>query len=120
MQEFLTPLLQCPISMSLVTLVYTATLPFLSKRYAAKWRYSVWLVIATGWIFPFRPRIDLWSLPMQMPDIPITSIQPITNAIPPIGNAGNIVSVQATIHLWWVVAAIWMSYYIMLYGMSIL
>lgn len=107
MRGFLTALLQCSVSMSLVTLVYAAILPLLSKRYAAKWRYMVWLVIAAGWIFPFRPRIDLSFLPIQMPDIPITPVQPITNAIPPMADAGDIVNAPATIPLWWVLAAIW-------------
>ena len=109
MQIFLTALLQCSVSMSLVTLVYAAILPLLSKRYAAKWRYMVWLVIAAGWIFPFRPRIDLSFLPAQMADIPVTPVQPIINAIPPMADTGDIVSAPATIPLWWVLAAIWIA-----------
>lgn len=104
MRDFLTALLQCSVSMSLVTLVYAVILPLLSKRYAAKWRYMGWLVIAAGWIFPFRPRIDLSFLPAQMPDIPV---QPIINAIPSMTDAGDIVNAPATIPLWLVIAAIW-------------
>ncbi len=104
MRGFLTALLQCSVSMSLVTLAYAAILPLLSKRYAAKWRYIVWLVIAAGWIFPFRPRITLSFLTAQMTDIPI---QPIINAIPSIADAGDIVNAPVTIPLWWVLAAIW-------------
>ena len=83
--------------MSLVTLVYAAILPLLSKRYAAKWRYMVWLVIAAGWIFPFRPRIDLSFLPAQMADIPVTPVQPIINAISSMSDAGNVVNSPVTI-----------------------
>ncbi len=93
--------------MSLVTLVYAAILPLLSKRYAAKWRHMVWLVIAAGWIFPFRPRIDLSFLPAQMTDIPVTPMQPIINAIPSMTDAGGIVNTPATIPLWLVLAGIW-------------
>lgn len=107
MRDFLTALLQCSISMSLITLVYVAILPFLSKRYAAKWQYMVWLVIAAGWIFPFRPRIKLPFLPMQIQEIPITPIQPIVNIIPSIANSGGIVNTPATLPLWWALAAIW-------------
>ncbi len=107
MRDFLTALLQCSISMSLVTLVYAAILPLLSKRYAAKWRYMVWLVIAAGWIFPFRPQIDLSILPAQMADIPVTPIQPIMNVIPSMADTGGIVNDPATIPLWWMLAAIW-------------
>lgn len=107
MQTFLTVLLPCSVSMSLVTLVYAAILPLLSRRYAAKWRYMVWLVIAAGWIFPFRPRIDLSFLPTQMPDIPVSPVQPIINAMPPITDTGAMVNNQGTIPLWWALAAIW-------------
>ena len=107
MQDFLTTLLQCSVSMSLVTLVYAAILPLLSKRYAAKWRYIVWLVIAAGWIFPFRPRIDLPFLPAQMTDIAVMPVQPIINAIPSMEDTGDIVNVPTITPLWWVLAAIW-------------
>ena len=107
MQDFLTTLLQCSVSMSLVTLVYAAILPLLSKRYAVKWRYLVWLAIAAGWIFPFRPRIDLSFLHMQMPHIPVTPIQPIISAIPSMTDAGDVGNAPATIPLWWVLGAVW-------------
>ncbi len=107
MQDFFT-LLQCSVSMSLVTLVYAAILPLLSKRYAARWRYMVWLVIAAGWIFPFRPRIDLSFLPAQVTDMPVTPVQTIINAMPPMADTtGGIVNDPATIPLWRVLAAIW-------------
>ena len=108
MQAFLTTMLQCSVSMSLVTLMYAAMLPLLSKRYAAKWRYMVWLMIAAGWMFPFRPRIDLSFLPMQMPHIPVTPMQPIISAIPSMTDAGDVVIAPTTIPLWWVLVAIWL------------
>jgi len=77
------------------------------RQYAAKWRYMVWLVIAAGWIFPFRPQIDLSFLPVQMSGIPVTPMQPIISAIPPMAGAGDTVNTPATISLWWVLAAIW-------------
>ena len=107
MRDFLTALLQCSVSMSLVTLVYAAMLPLLSKRYAAKWRYMGWLVIVAGWVFPFRPRINLSFLPAQVTDISVTPIQPIINVIPSMADTGGIVNASATIPLWWVLAAIW-------------
>jgi hypothetical protein len=38
--------------MAIITFLYILVLPFLSKRYTAKWNYMVWLVIAAGWLFP--------------------------------------------------------------------
>lgn len=109
MRDFLTVLLQCSVSMSLVTLAYMAILPILSKRYASKWCYIIWLVIAAGWIFPFRPRIDLSFLPMQIPDIPAKPVHPIINTIsPPMAGAVDIaVKTPATIHLWLALTWIW-------------
>ncbi|ASA23191.1 M56 family metallopeptidase [Paenibacillus donghaensis] len=106
MQGFLATLLQCSVSMSLLTLVYAAIRPLLSKRYAAKWNYRVWLLLAAGWIFPFRPRIDLLVLPVPMPDLPVTLAQSIINTVPlmGVGDSGN---TWAITPLWRVLAAIW-------------
>lgn len=111
MQDFLTTLLQCSVSMSLVTLVYAAILPLLSKRYAAKWRYMIWLVIAAGWLFPFRPRIDLSFLPAQMADKPVTPMHllPTTNTTisSPIPISGDIVNLPTGVPIWWMLTVIW-------------
>lgn len=82
MQGFLVTVLQCSVSMSLLTLVYAAIQPFISKRYVAKWNYRVWLLLAVGWIFPFRPQIDLLVLPVTMPDLPATLVPSIIRTVP--------------------------------------
>lgn len=75
METFLTALLQCSLSMSIITLLYAAVLPILSKRYAPKWRYMVWLVIAAGWLIPFRPLIELPFLSAQSANAPLMPVQ---------------------------------------------
>lgn len=113
MQAFLIILLQCSVSMSPVTLAYMAMLPLLSRRYDAKWRYMVWLVIAAGWIFPFRPPIDLSFLPVQLPDtsvMPVQIMQPFSNTLPSAAaTAGNFAGHSSMIPLWWVLAVIWIA-----------
>ncbi len=84
MQTVLTALLQCSLSMSVITLLYAIFLPILSKRYAPKWCYMVWLVIAAGWLIPFRPLIELPFLSAQSADTPLmpvqfTPVSPVTN-----------------------------------------
>lgn len=101
MQAFLATLLQCSLSMSLITLAYVAMLPLLAKRYAAKWLYMVWLVIAVSWIFPFRPRIDLPFLPVQL--LPFAS----DTLSSPIIITGDVVNASPTISLWHVLVMIW-------------
>lgn len=108
METFFVILLQCTLSMSVITLLYAVVLPILSKCYAAKWRYIIWLVIAAGWIFPFRPRVNLSFLPTQIADIPVTPIQPIIiNAMPSTTVAEQTVNVPTTISVWLALAVIW-------------
>lgn len=71
MKLFMIALLQCSLSMSLLTLLYAAISPLLARRYAPKWRYIAWLVIAAGWLIPFRPFIELPLLPAQSAPAPL-------------------------------------------------
>lgn len=59
MRSFLFTLFTCSITMSLISLLFIAVTPLLSKRYSAKWRYYVWLIIIIGMIIPFRPQFDM-------------------------------------------------------------
>lgn len=83
MKVFFTALLQCSLSMSVITLLYYLALPVLSKRYASKWRYTIWLVISVGWLIPFRPIIELPFLPAQSADTPLMPMPtvPVSPAI---------------------------------------
>ncbi|MCM3762675.1 M56 family metallopeptidase [Alkalihalobacillus oceani] len=103
MQEFLVILIQCSISMSLVTLVYAAIMPILSKRYTARWNYIVWLLIAIGWIFPFWLWIDLPFL--QIFDKSIAFVHSTINVIPVY--VGGAINKQETAFLWWLFAGVW-------------
>ena len=45
--------LEISISVSLIVLVLLVAAPFLNKRYAAKWKYWIWLFLALRLIIPF-------------------------------------------------------------------
>ena len=75
METFLTALLQCSLSMSVITLLYAFVHPLISKQYAPKWRYMVWLVIAVAWLIPFRPLIELPLLSAQSTNMPLMPVQ---------------------------------------------
>jgi beta-lactamase regulating signal transducer with metallopeptidase domain len=111
MRDFLTAMLQCTVSMSLITLVYAAFAPLLSKRYAAKWQYGAWLAIAAGWVFPFRPQIELPFLHPQAADMLGTPVRTIFNAIAPTVGAtidtGDVVNTPSAIPVWSALAALW-------------
>jgi beta-lactamase regulating signal transducer with metallopeptidase domain len=61
--------------MSVITIIYALLMPVISKRYAAKWRYIIWLVIAIGWLIPFRPNIEVPILPAQSIELQSLSMQ---------------------------------------------
>lgn len=113
MRAFLTALLGCSISMSLVTFICAAALPLLSKRYAAQWRYLVWLVVATGWEIPFRLPLDFPFLSVSKAAaavLPMGLIPPDDNMFfPPLASAGDIGNAPAGGCIWWVLAAAWIA-----------
>lgn len=88
MQEFMTALIECSVTMSVLVLVFIAATPWLSKRYSAKWLYYIWLVLVIGLIIPFRFHPD--TALIQINDGPAY----IQQMIP--GNPGNIVDPTIT------------------------
>jgi len=65
------------------------------------------MVIAAGWVIPFRPPIHLLILPAKVPDIPVMPIQPIIKVMPSMANSGVIVNNPAKFPVWLVLAVIW-------------
>ena len=53
------------LSMSAVILLLLIISPLLNKRYSAKWRYFVWLVVALRLIIPFK--LELPQAPVNIP-----------------------------------------------------
>ena len=106
MQIFLATLLRCSVTMSVISILYMIAMPLLSKRYAAKWLYYVWLVVVIGWIFPLRPHFDISSLPAQ-----VAGINVLNSEYMPVNDVVKIISgsspVQA-IWVWWIIAGIWL------------
>ena len=82
MQGFLTALIECSISMSVLALVLITLTPLLSKRYAAKWLYCAWLVIVVGLIIPFRLHFDMALIRMDAVPSSVQQILPV--------NVGNV------------------------------
>ncbi|WP_334073944.1 MULTISPECIES: M56 family metallopeptidase [Paenibacillus] len=73
--------IRCSLSMSLVTLVYMAMVPFLAKKYAAKWLYIIWWVITIGWLVPVHPHIVLPFAPVRY--------APTTDPLPAMSGQGK-------------------------------
>lgn len=115
METFLIALLQCTLSMSIITLVYEATMPILSKRYASKWRYMVWLVIAIGWLIPFRPLIELPFLSAQSADTLLMPAQlapasaVINNSAEMLTSGHEAVASTQELSIWTIAGLIWVA-----------
>ncbi|MBO5365901.1 MAG: hypothetical protein J6A39_04665, partial [Peptococcaceae bacterium] len=64
MTNFIQNVLQISITMAAVIGVLLLLVPVWQKRYSAKWRKAIWLIIAVRLLVPFS--IDLPSAPVQM------------------------------------------------------
>ena len=83
MRDYMTALIECSVTMSVLVLGFMAITPWLSKRYSAKWLYYVWLVLVLGLIIPFRVHPNTAFIRMNAAP---SYIQQIVS-----GNAGNVV-----------------------------
>lgn len=106
MQQWLTILIPSAVAMSFVTLVYAALSPLLIKRYAVKWSYMGWLLIAVGWIIPFRPPLDLFIGAAPKIDIAGRVMQSL-NQDQLAMDVSGLETVRQGIPLWGVLLAIW-------------
>ena len=62
------------ISTSLIIIFLLVFTPFLNKRYAIKWKYLMWVIIAVRLIIPFHMDI---SIPKIVIDVPTQITAPI-------------------------------------------
>lgn len=90
MQDFLSILIECSVSMSVLSLVYIAFIPWLSKKYETKWLYYAWLIIVMGLIIPFRPHfksalIQMGDMSSYVHQIVLDNVVNITNNTAQIG-----------------------------------
>lgn len=105
MSAFLATLLGCSVAMSAISLVYMAVLPYLSKRYSATWLYYIWMVVITGWVFPFWPHLKNDVFPLQIPKFQILQAKQIEIDESIILASG--INQTSFIPLWWIIAGIW-------------
>ena len=68
MTDLLMTLAEISLTMSAVILLLLALGPLLARRYAARWRYWAWLLIAVRLLLPVRvPAMWLSRRPMRAP-----------------------------------------------------
>lgn len=69
-----TTFLSSSVSMGIITAIYLLLVPFLRRRYRASSLYAVWLVLALGFLIPFRP---LPVSPVVTASMPVSLTQPV-------------------------------------------
>lgn len=106
MLMFFTTLLSCSVTMSIISLVYTAAIPLLSKKYSAKWLYYIWLIVLIGWVFPFRPSLNIDIRHFHIPDMKAvqSNYMLIDHKLNTIGNGAK---ENFSIPIWYIAVCIW-------------
>lgn len=114
MQAFMTILLACSVSMSMISLIWIGLLPILSKRYEAKWLYGICLLLMLGWLIPFRPVVGLSFMAVPFSADTIDQVQPVLQhtgqALPmlpagePVGSSPSTAGI-----IWKGISAIWLA-----------
>ncbi|MFE4709555.1 M56 family metallopeptidase [Paenibacillus sp. NPDC056722] len=107
MRAFIITLLESSLTLSAIALVYITLTPSLSRRYSAKWRYYIWLVIIIGLLIPFRPHFAL------TPQIQLNPIELMPDLISEAGRSllgaasNEILTINSNI--WNVIAVLWFT-----------
>ena len=119
MQNYITVLLVCSVTMSAIALFYIAIMPLLAKRYSVKGLYYAWLIVVIGLIIPFRPQFDNAIMKVSIPKKAVPMIQ-AGNGAPINIQAGSPILTPSTltpavrppamptVSLWQAAAAIWL------------
>ena len=58
MADILRMLIECTVTMSIISLVLLLAMPFLSRRYSARGLYAVWMIVLLGFLIPLRPQVE--------------------------------------------------------------
>lgn len=77
-----TDFLLISVTTSLIILTLKAISPLISKRYAAKWRYWIWLIVTIRLIVPFNFPFDERWIQLQVPETPMIKAVLKNNAAP--------------------------------------
>ena len=111
MRDFLMTLIKCSGSMSVLALFLIVLTPILSKRYASKWLYYVWLVIVAGLIIPFRLHFDTALIRINAIPLTVQQVLPenIRNFADTTTQIGAVNQGLLTIPRYQVVGTLWLA-----------
>jgi len=114
------------LSMSAVILILFIISPILNKRYSAKWRYFVWLILAVRLIIPFK--VEFGKAPVNLPapqnqtvvfrteGIPFAIVENRDNISPSSADYAPVITIKELIGaIWGIGAIIFLLYHILSY-----
>lgn len=122
MQNFLSALIICSITMSVAAIIYILLAPLLLKKYEAKWLYYGWLVIVIGFVIPFRPQFDFTFFKVDLPAIQPEGVWStgVRNFVMGAGSDMNEVLNASTISIYTIISSIWLVGMVVVIGYHIL
>lgn len=67
LNEILLSVMEISLSTGAVILILLLLSPFLQKRYAAKWRYYIWIILAVRLVVPYNISLPVRQIEMRIP-----------------------------------------------------
>ena len=121
MKDIFLSVFEISVSASLVILVMLVLSPYLNKRYAAKWKYLIWLALALRLAVPFHLSLPDRALVINVPEQVIT---PITvdaeNAVPIVLNTeaapAKVTVLDIIAYLWGMGVVLCLAVHLLCYG----
>lgn len=122
MRDILYQLAICSMTMSLAALMFILFSPFMTKRYGVKWQYYAWLIIAIGFIVPFRPHFGftLFSSRHFLEDTVRPTMSLVIFNVAGTGGITEPSKVLPSITMYHIVCLIWLSGVVLVSGYHLL
>lgn len=116
MQELFVSYLRNSISLSVVALLIITFSPLISRRYSAKCRYYLWVVIFVPLLFPIRPQVSI-RLPKFIQPFLTLSTKGVTRISPSTASilASETLNISHVITRW-----NWFQYLVLLWGIGVI
>ncbi len=116
LNEILLSVIEISLSTGAAILILLLISPFLQKRYAAKWRYYIWIVLAVRLVVPYNINLPVRQIEMRIPVrmteaamSPAADAVNAANAMPamsrPEERAASVTALDAAAVVWLVVFA---------------
>lgn len=112
MQELFVSYLRNSLNLSIVALLIIAFSPLLSRRYSAKCRYYLWVVVFAALLLPIRPQINV-ALPEFLKTILPSNATGVPTILPSDTPTSGTMQISNATNIW-----DWLQYAVLLWGVG--